>query len=412
MQIRAVTRALVANARLPGAWLVFALLAGCAATRTVQYDNVDLRRAEAEVPTAALLDVGVMLFDPGVPEGQEEPDGFTFPAVRRAEARFMPYHLKSTLEDSGFWGSVWVLPERSDAVDLLVWGRIDRSDGLNVEIRVGAWDATGTEWLNKTYDARIAQKSYSAYRDKTQDPYQAVYNSIANDLLAIRQGLSDQELARIRQVAELRYASDLVPAAFSEYLVEEDGRYKVRRLPAADDPMLARMRAVRDREYLLVDTLNEYYASLYYEMDKPYEDWRRMSREETLTYNDLKRSARMRQLLGLAMILGSVAYGEGNNNSAIPTVGVVGGIEVLKSGMGKSDEAKLHRESIKELGESFDAEAEPLLIEIEGQTRRLTGSAEEKYREWRRLLQEIYSKETGLVTARDAGGEAPAAPVN
>jgi hypothetical protein len=393
--------------------LLLAALGGCAASRTVKYDEVDMVRAETEVAPVALLDVGIMLFDPGVPEEATEPDGFTFPAVRRAEARFMPYHLKATLEDSGYWGSIWVIPERSDAVDLLVGGRIDQSDGLNVEVRVAAWDATGREWMNKTYKAKVAQKSYSTYRDRTQDPYQAIYNSIANDLLELRQGMSEKELARIRQVAELRFASDLVPDAFSDYLDENKGRYVVKRLPAEDDPMLQRMRAVREREYMLVDTLNEYYASLYYELSKPYEDWRRMSREETLTYQELKRSARMRQLMGLAAILGAVAYeANGGGSSAITTTAIVGGMEVFKSGMGKSQEANLHRDSLKELGDSFDSEAEPLLIEVEGQTRRLTGTAEEKYREWRRLLREIYSRETGMITLSESAGEPVEPPVD
>ncbi|MGI9329090.1 MAG: hypothetical protein ACR2QB_00095 [Gammaproteobacteria bacterium] len=383
--------------------LLLAVLAGCAASRTVEYDNVEIARAETEVPIDQMLDVGILLFDPGVAEDQEEPDGFTFPDVRRAEARYMPYHMKSTLEDSGYWGSVWVLPQRTDAVDLLVWARIDESNGLEAELRVGAWDATGREWLNKAYAVEVPQKAYSNYRDKTQDPYQSLYNDIANDLLKIRQGMSNKELVRIRQVAELRFAADLVPAAFEDHLTEKKGRYEVRRLPADDDPMMARMRSVREREYSLVDTMNEYYAGLYYELSKPYEDWRRMSREETINYKELKRSARMRQLLGLAAILGAVAYeGGGGGNGAITDTAILGGLKVFQSGLNKSAEANDYRESLKELGQSFDAEAEPLLIEIEGQTRRLTGTAEERYREWRRILREIYSEETGLVSMNDA----------
>lgn len=394
-------------------FLALAVLTGCAASRTVQYDDVEMMRAETDVPTAELLDVGIMLFDPGVAEDVTEPDGFIFPAVRRAEARFMPYHLKATLEDSGYWGSVWVVPGRSDAVDLLVGGRIDRSDGLHVEVRIAAWDATGHEWLNKTYKAKVAQKSYSNYRDRSQDPYQAVYNEVANDLLELRRGLSEKELARIRQVAELRFAADLVPDAFGDYLGEKKGRFMVKRLPAEDDPMMQRMRAVREREYMLVDTLNEYYASLYYELSQPYEDWRRMSREETLTYQELKRSARMRQLMGLAAILGAVAYeANGGGSSAVTTTAIYGGLEAFKGGLAKSQEANQHRDSLEELGESFDSEAEPLVIEVEGQTRRLTGTAEEKYREWRRLLREIYSRETGLATLSESSGEPIEPPVD
>jgi hypothetical protein len=359
---------------------------------------VDLVRSDTEIPTAELLDVGVVLFDPGVDENEESADSLVFPEVRRAESRYMPYHLKTTLEASGQWGSVWVLPEKSESVDVLVWGRIDHSDGLVAELRVGAWDATGREWLNKTYETRVPEKAYSRYRDQGQDPYQNIYNEVANDLLAVRRKMSARELQAVREVAELRFARDLAPAAFDGYLAKKgNGRFVIERLPAADDPMLARMRAVREREYAVVDTLNEYYAGLYYDLNKPYEDWRKVSREETLKYQDLRRSAMMRYLLGGAAILGAVLYeGAGGDNTAVTMVGVMGGIEGIKSGLGKSAEASIAREGIAEQGKSMEAEAEPLLVEVEGQTRRLTGTAEEKFREWRQLLKEIYEKETGL----------------
>jgi hypothetical protein len=378
------------------------LTVGCAPARQVKYDSVEVVQAETEIAEVALLDVGILIFDPGVDEDQEVADGFVFPDVRRAEARYMPYHLKKTLEGTGLWGSVWVIPERSEAVDLLIWGRVDHSDGLQVELRIAAWDSTGREWLNKVYKTKIPEKAYSKYRDLTQDPYQNVYNEIANDLIQERQRLANKELQTIRDVTELRFASELVPAAFGEHLAEEDGMYTILRLPATDDPMVMRMRAVREREYTFVDTLNEYYASLYYELGQPYEDWRKMSREETINYKELKRSARMRQLLGLAAILGAVAYeANGGGNSAITNTSILGGIEGIRSGFGKSSEANLHGESIKELGSSFDAEAEPLVVEVEGQTRRLTGNVEEQYREWRRMLHEIYSSETGFVLPTD-----------
>lgn len=380
------------------------LLQGCAVSRTVEYKEVDLQTAAAEVPPQALLDVGIMIFDPGIPESIEKQEkDMVFPEVRRAEARYMPYHLKGTLERSGYWGSVWVIPEASDAMDVLVWGRVEQSDGYNVKLRVGAWDASGREWFNKEYETQVAAKAYSQYRDPAQDPYQNVYNEIANDLLEARDKLAPEELVRIREIANLRYAADLVPDAFSGYLQKgKDDTYEIIRLPAEDDPMMARLDAVREREYTLVDSLNEYYAGLYYDLSVPYEDWRKVSREESLRYQEVKRSARLRQLLGAAAILGAIAYeGSGGSNSAITMTGVIAGVEGLKSGFGLSTEADLHKDSIRELGQSFDAEAQPLVVEVEGQTRRLTGSAEQKYQEWRRILREIYATETGGVLSAD-----------
>jgi hypothetical protein len=51
---------------------------------------------------------------------------------------------------------------------------------------------------------------------------------------------------------------------------------------------------------------------------------------------------------------------------------------------------------LKESGADFDAQVQPFVIELEGQTIRLTGTAEEKFQEWRRLLKEIYIDETGF----------------
>jgi hypothetical protein len=387
------------------------LVQACAVSRSVEYDKVEMMSATEEIPQHELLDVGIVLFDPGIPASVEEQQKeFVFPEVRRAEARYIPYHLKATLEESGYWGSVWVLPEESDAVDLLVWGRVDRSDGYKVSIQVAAWDATGREWLNRSYKTTVPAKAYAKYRDAGQDPYQNVYNQIANDLLELRNDKSAQELQQVRQTSQLRYAADLVPSAYGDHLeMNKKGIYTVTRLPADDDPMMARLSAVREREYMLVDTLNEYYAGLYYDLSVPYEDWRKMSREESIRYQELKRSARMRQLLGAAAIIGAIAYeGSGGSNSAITNTAILGGMEGLRSGFGLSTEADMHQDSIRELGESFDNEVEPLVVEVEGQTARLSGSAEEKYREWRRLLHDIYTVETGGVYEEAA----QPAPVN
>jgi len=387
------------------------LLQACSVSRTVEYEDVDVQTAATDIPSYALLDVGIMLFDPAIPDSEKEQQKkFIFPDVRRAEARYMPFHLKTTLEETGYWGSVWVLPERSNAVDLLVWGRIDRSDGYKVSLRVGAWDSSGKEWLNKEYDTDVPARAYARYRETGQDPYQNIYNEIANDLLEARRELSEKQLRQVRDIAQLRYAKELVPEAFASYLQEDkSGEYEIVRLPSEDDPMMQRMLAVREREYMLVDTLNEYYAGLYYDLNIPYEDWRKMTREESIKYQELKRSARIRQLLGAAAIIGAIAYeGSGGSNRAITNVAILGGIEGIRSGVGVSVEADMHKNSMRELGESFDAEARPLVVEIEGQTRRLTGSAEDKYREWRELLREIYDVETGGVLQTDISLPPPA----
>ena len=55
-----------------------------------------------------------------------------------------------------------------------------------------------------------------------------------------------------------------------------------------------------------------------------------------------------------------------------------------------------------------------MVVEVEGRTLQLRGTAEEQYQEWRRLLKELYENETGLpvVAAPVAGGQQTAAPAN
>ena len=400
--------------------LAVGTLTGCSVGRTIDYEQTDLVRAAAELPGEERLDVGIMLFDPGFPAEsapEELEKKLIFPDVRQAEARYMPYHLKTTLEASGQWGSVWVVPERSDAVDVTVWARIDKSDGLEAVLRVGAWDATGREWLNRKYSTTVPEKAYSKYREPGQDPYQSLYNQIANDLLDVRSGFPARDLATVRNVAGLRYGAELVPAAFADLIAQDkSGEYRLRRLPARDDPMVARMQAVREREYALADALNEYYANLYYDRGKPYEDWRKLSREEMIRYKDLRRSAFIRGTAGALALLAAVLYeGGGGGNSAITMTGVLGGFQGIRSAFEKRGEANASLESVKEGGAGFNAEAETVVVEVEGQTRRLTGTAEARYQEWRRLLHDIYSAETGVewsppAASPDAAG-ADAAPV-
>ena len=376
--------------------LAVCLFSGLLYAKTIQYEKISLERAQIEIPEEELLDIGILLFDPNIPDEDKE---LIFPEIRKAEARYIPYHLKKTLQDSGFWGGVWVLPEKSEAIDLIISGRIEVSNGLDVSIRIGAWDITGKEWVNKVYSSTIAQSSYSKRRDLTQDPYQNIYNKIANDLVQIKQDLKQQELQRINEIGDIRFAAELIPGVYKDYLTKNKKNiYEAVRLPDNEDSIMQRVYNIQEREFLLLDTLNEYYAQLYENISQPYENWRKLSREDMITYEELKKSARTRKMLGAAALIGAiVSDGDSQASNSMQQMAIYGGMEAMKSGFSKTSEAKIYKESMKELGTAFDTEAEPLIIELEGQTIRLTGSAQEKFLEWRKLLKQIYTDETGFL---------------
>ena len=251
---------------------------------------------------------------------------------------------------------------------------------------------------------------YSGIAPEKKDPFQDIYNTIANDLATHREKLSAGDLRQIQLVSELRAAHDMAPDAFDGHLdVAQDGTYEIVRLPAESDPMLQRVRAIQLRDDMLVDTINSYYEIYYNDLWQPYSDWRKLYSEELVAMKEIKKQAMTRQLLGLAAIIGGVAMSSNSNTSSsgLPGVMVVGGAAAIYSGFQKSQEARIHKDVIEELSLSFSAEAEPLVVEVVGETVRLTGTAEEQYRQWRKMLREIYASETGFpVAPQDSQGQA------
>ena len=163
--------------------------------------------------------------------------------------------IRDTLEDTGYWGQARVLPRDGTGMDVYIDGKIIESTGREIKLDITVTDATGRTWFTKVYEADADLRAYKETISKPRDPFDNVYNTLANDLLAARRKLTTEQLVQIRDVAELRFANDLAPYAFSSYLSQDrKGVYKVVRLPAPGDPMMERMDRVRERDYTLVDT--------------------------------------------------------------------------------------------------------------------------------------------------------------
>jgi hypothetical protein len=368
-------------------------------TRPVEY--IPAVRADTEVPTQQRLNIGISVFDPGIPEeGTRAREKMRVPPdVREAESRYLAYQLKETLERTGQWGEVRVVPESREGTELSISGEIIDSDGETLEMEVKAQDATGKVWLERKYEGRADSGTYTDGELLDRDPFQNIYNDISNDLLTVRSELAGNDLDDVRRVAELRFAADLAPEVFEGTLTEDRrGDYEITRLPAEGDEMMVRMRAIRERDYLFVDTLNEYYQSFYRQMEEPYDTWRRYSYDEAIALRELQAAARWRKFVGAAAVVGAVMADTGDNRTGAVArdVALLGGIELFRQGLQVSKEAKMQAEVLAELGTSFGAEIEPAVIEIAGETHRLEGSAATQYNEWKRLLREIYQSETGV----------------
>jgi hypothetical protein len=406
-----------------------AALSGCMVNETKPLPKLNPIQAQAQIPQDELLDVAVYVFDPGVPADAKDTEALEkkriYPEIRQAESRFVATMVRSTLESSGQWGAVRVVPAGVEFVDVAVSGRILESTGRNLALQVTARDSTGRVWIDgKKYESQADTGVYKTDASlKARDPFQNVYSMIANDLLAAREKLAAADRREIRRVADLRFAADLAPQAMQGYLQKDDkGVLRVSRLPAANDPYAERIRRIRERDAAVVDTVNGYYSNFSDQMRESYGSWRRASFEEIEKEEQARASARTRTVLGAAAVLASVFvpnqcsstdYNCQRIESYARAAGVIGGTTAVLSGLKKYSDVKVHTQALKELSDTFKSEVAPQVVDVEGRTLRLTGSAEEQYREWRQLLQQLYLEETGggaqaapaaaPVTAADAG---------
>ncbi len=380
---------------------------GCTVNEVIYAETTKLDTASLQISESMLLDVGIINFDPGVPEDNETEKTGIYPEVRQAEARYMPYHIKTTLQGTGFWGAVRVVPSKYAFTDVMVSGVIEESDGEFCQLRIKAEDITGILWFERSYSIQTRKASYGEYRDRSQDPYQKVFNDFANDLRTYALNLTPKDISRIHQVTELKFFADMAPTAFGQHLLTDaEGLTTINRLPAQNDPMVDRLRSIQARDHLVVDTLNEHYANFYYGIAIPYEGWRRVSREEHVNYRMVKKSGLQKILLGAAVVLGSVEVGNGGSGYArrsASRVGINKGFKTIMAGLTRRKEAKIHLAALQELSESFVAEAAPMTITVDGEVRRLTGTAASQYEGWRKLVKGIYQAETGFANNVEIG---------
>ena len=185
---------------------------GCAVQEIVVAEETQLVVATSSVDEALLLDVGIVEFDPRVPEDNDVGETGIYEDIRRAEAKYLPYHLKTTLQGTGHWGAVRVIPTEKAFTDVIVHGAIEQSDGEYVELEVAVSDATGRHWFTRSYETQTGLSSYSKRRDRSRDPYQKVFNDLANDIYAYATAMEAQQLKQIRQVSELQFFQDMSPS--------------------------------------------------------------------------------------------------------------------------------------------------------------------------------------------------------
>lgn len=247
-----------------------------------------LSTAAASEPSFERIGVSVSVFDPAIPpDPSVHRDLDIFPRIRVVEAMLWPFQLRRSLIATGRFRTVRVVPVPETNAELSVVATIIQSDGFTLALRVVATDALGRVWIDDTFEARASE-------DRVEEAeFQAVFDAIARELSDTADGLDADDVDQLVEVSVLRYAQSIAPRAFSDYVDEhEDGTVVIRRLPARDDPMIERVRMVRETEFVVNDVIDEAFVDLYADIRKVHDLWREYQRRNVTYQTENERRAR------------------------------------------------------------------------------------------------------------------------
>jgi hypothetical protein len=358
-----------------------------------------LKTPSQPIAEEALLDVGIPVLNDGLYLTDDEDT--VFPEVRFAEAIYFSNQLAKVLEKSGAWGAIRVTPSDDVIMDLYITGTILQSDGETMDLEIQVKDSSGKQWFSKNYQQAVGKYAYDRRLKSLGDPFQNLFVRIANDLLSYREKLSSQRAIELRTISELRFAKRFSAQAFDSYISEKrDGTLVIDKLPADNDSILVRVRKIRERDYLYIDTMQDYYDGFTQQMHLAYQDFRRASYDSVVKARQLDKQGNRRIVAGIGAILAGI-YGRSEADTRIArdagtATAAVGGF-AIKSGLEKKQQASAYNESVAEMGSSLEAEIAPQVIELEDRTVTLTGTVQAQYQQWQELLQKIYQQERGTL---------------
>jgi hypothetical protein len=355
--------------------LTFLMLLSCAAQQapmaTITASENTVREEEitrfealtvASVPVMPALDIGVVLFDSDV----EQEDVSSVASVRRLESKLLAGLLRDALVASNQWGAVRLLPSLSPLVPVAIETHIVHSDGRDLILDIWATDALGERWFQQ----RLIHRQSGG--EGSSGDFAQVFNVISNRLLGSWANRSLDERASLLAAADIKYAQQLAPDAFEGYLIHDEERLILSRLPAQDDPMLLRVMRIKNQEYLFCDAIDEQYVVLAERIGPTYEMWRESAVE---------------QAEWLERYQVRVADREANTGD--------GAFARMQSSYAAYRSYRIQEQALTELAEALDGESRPLVINAVGRAVTLEGTLETQYDSWRQLLKEIYMLEQG-----------------
>ena len=284
-------------------------------------------------------------------------------AFRETEAQLLGAKQRLIFEGTGRWGVVRLYPQPSLIPQLMLDLVVLQSDGRQLRVHATLTGVHGDTLLSETY------LEYASSDDVltvgSEAPFTDLFHRIHNDV-ATKVALMPESEDYLRQLSFLRYAQQLAPDAFKDYLSHDGVSWQLRLAPAEQDPMYQRISKLREYELLFVDTIDEQLTSALREIDTAYRLWLRASKEQ-LDWLE-KRRAR-----------GVNAEGFTDDSAFARHQAVYAAYRSLK----------IHEQELFELVLDLESESRSTALAVEETVVTLEGTLEQQYREWREALAKI-----------------------
>ena len=218
--------------------LIVIFITSCATTTPMT--SMSYQELEAEGSSLSnKLDINIVELDPGLKDTDvASREAGIWPELRRAEARRFAVKLAKSLNEANSFAAVSVTTNSNYLSDIVISGKIIKSNGEDVHLSITAVDSTGSKLINKKiYKHRSNEYFYQNIRNKELDPFDPIYRAIAGDLISL---LSSKNLDNIELITDLRFARRLNNSEFSDAIEYNNNKYELGFVPASNDPMFVR----------------------------------------------------------------------------------------------------------------------------------------------------------------------------
>ena len=152
-----------------------------------------------------------------------------------------------------------MLESPSPGFELQINGAVVTATPTELELAITIVDGAGAIWLSRNYAQRITAADYA----KGNEPFIGLYERISADLIDHRNSRSLEQLNTLLTVASLRRAQWLAPEAFNNYLIEEQGQFRINRLPADNDPLFSSISRIAEAQALFADAVDPNYQRFF-----------------------------------------------------------------------------------------------------------------------------------------------------